>query len=73
MKSTTSSHKTDSKAGLLAGEKSQAVNELQKISTVVIGATSLFVGGWAIACMTAGLITSGGPMGLAMEYIKALI
>jgi hypothetical protein len=73
MKPTTSTNKTAGKAGYIAGEKSRAINELQKISTMVIGFTSLLIGGWAIACMTSGLITSGGPVGLAMEYIKALI
>jgi hypothetical protein len=47
--------------------------ELQKIGVGVLGITSLLCGCWAAACMTAGIIASGGPAGLATNYIKSLI
>jgi hypothetical protein len=69
----TTSTTSSTKAGQLAGDKAHSINELHKIGVVGIGATSLFFGVWAAACMTAGVVTSGGPAGLAMEYIRALI
>lgn len=64
---------TQIKSSASANETSQATVELQKIGATAIGITSLLIGCWAIACMTAGIIASGSPAGLATEYIKALI
>ncbi|KAF0188113.1 MAG: hypothetical protein FD168_1989 [Desulfobulbaceae bacterium] len=72
MKTATSTTKTDIKTGYLASDKTQAVTELQKNSTVVIGFASLLCGAWAVACMTAGLIACGGPAGLILQYFSAL-
>ncbi|MFH2122691.1 MAG: hypothetical protein ABIJ50_04320 [Pseudomonadota bacterium] len=55
-----------------ANENTQAIAELHKAGATVVGIASLFMGGWAIACMTAGVIISGGPVALATEYIKAI-
>jgi hypothetical protein len=72
MKTATAATKTDIKTGYLASDKSHAVTEMQKTSTVVIGFASLLCGGWAVACMTAGLIACGGPTGLIVQYFNAL-
>lgn len=73
MKTTATSATSSTKTGQLADDKARSINEMHKIGVVGIGAVSLFFGVWAAACMTAGVITSGGPVGLVMEYIKALI
>lgn len=65
---TTTQHKT--RAGV--NENTQAIAELHKAGATVVGITSLLIGIWAVACMTAGVIASGGPVSLATEYIKAL-
>jgi len=72
MKTATAATRTDIKTGYLASDKSNAVTEMQKTSTVIIGFVSLLCGGWAVACMTAGLIASGGPSGLIVQYFNAL-
>lgn len=61
------------KTSVIVNENSHATVELQKIGATAIGITSLLIGCWALACMTAGIIASGGPAGLATEYIKALV
>jgi hypothetical protein len=64
---------TQNKVSAIVNETSQATVELQKIGATAIGITSLLIGCWAVACMTAGIIASGSPTGLATEYIKAII
>jgi hypothetical protein len=64
---------TQNKTSAIVHENSQAAVELQKIGATAIGITSLLIGCWAVACMTAGIIASGSPASLATEYIKALV
>ncbi len=72
MKTASAVTKTDIKTGYLASDKSQAVTELQKTSSVIIGFASLLCGARAVACMTAGMIVCGGPAGLIVQYFNAL-
>jgi hypothetical protein len=72
MKTATATTRTEIKTGYLASDKTQAVAELQKSSTVVLGLASLLCGAWAVACMTTGLIASGGPVALIVNYFNAL-
>lgn len=65
--------RTQNQSNVIAKENTQASNELQKIGASTIGITSFLIGGWAVACMTAALVASGGPINLATEYIRALI
>lgn len=64
---------TQNKTITITNENTQATAELQKVGVTVVGITSVLFGGWAVACMTAGVIASGGPTGLVTEYIKALV
>lgn len=64
---------THIKTTAIVNENSQATMELQKIGATAFGITSLLIGCWAVACMTAGIIASGSPAVLATEYIKALV
>jgi hypothetical protein len=64
---------TQAKTRAIVNESTQAIVELHKAGTTVVGVTSLLIGGWAVACMSAGVITSGGPVALATEYIKAIV
>lgn len=69
MKTTT----TQNKISTIVKENVQTAIELQKIGASVIGVSSVLIGGWAVACMTAALNASGGPVNLATDYIRALI
>ena len=64
---------TQNKITTTDNANTQTTVELQKIGVGAIGITSLLIGCWAIACVTAGIIASGGPVGLATNYIKSLI
>lgn len=66
---TTTKHKTRA----IVNENTPAIVELHKTGATVVGITSLLIGGWAVACMTAGVIASGGPLALATEYVKAIV
>ena len=60
------------KTSTIVNENSHTTVDVHQAGATVVGVTSLLLGGWAIACMTAGVITSGGPVALATEYFKAL-
>ena len=56
-----------------ANENTQVATEIHKVGTAVIGITSVLLGGWAVTCMTAGIVVSGGPAALAAAYFKTLV
>jgi len=62
---------TQDKSSVIITENTQTAVEIHKVGATVVGITSLLLGGWAIACMTAGVITSGSPLALVTEYFKA--
>ena len=64
---------TQNKTNAIVNENTQTTVELHKTGATVIGITSVLIGGWAVACMTAGVIASGSPVALATDYIKALV
>ncbi|MBU0664781.1 MAG: hypothetical protein KJ990_09600 [Proteobacteria bacterium] len=64
---------TQNKTRAIVNENSQTTVELHKAGATVVGIISLLFGGWAVACMTAGVIASGGPVSFATEYIKAIV
>jgi hypothetical protein len=64
---------TQNKTIASANENTQVATEIHKVGTAVIGITSILLGGWAVACMTAGIVVNGGPVGLATAYFKALV
>ena len=47
--------------------------ELNKVSAVTVGIASGLIGCWAVACLAAGMINSGGPVSLVSNYMKAFI
>lgn len=64
---------TQNKTRASINENIQSTVELHKAGATAIGITSLLIGSWAVACMTAGVVASGGPAALATNYIKALV
>jgi hypothetical protein len=47
--------------------------ELNKVGAVTVGIASGLIGCWAVACLAAGMISSGGPVSLVSNYMKAFI
>ena len=43
-----------------------------KVGVGVIGVASILIGCWSIVCLTAGLISSGGPASLVSNFITAI-
>jgi hypothetical protein len=64
---------TQNKDRAIVNDNTKAIVELHKAGATVVGITSLLIGGWAVACMTAGVIVSGGPVALATDYLKAIV
>lgn len=73
METTTTVTRADHKTGHISADKARSINDLHKIGTIVIGSTSLFFGAWAVTCMASGLIAAGGPAGLVVQYVKAVM
>ncbi|MBW1636602.1 MAG: hypothetical protein JRJ68_10050, partial [Deltaproteobacteria bacterium] len=46
--------------------------EIGKAGMAAIGITSGLIGCWAVACLVAGTISSGGPVGLIANFFSAL-
>jgi len=61
----------------ISRERSEAIEntavEVGKIGVNAIGITSLMIGCWAVTSLVAGMISSGGPVGLVMNFIKSFI
>lgn len=69
MKTTNSKEQSKSQA-----KTSVDVNaEIAKISVTAITVTAGIIGCWATASLFAGLISSGGPVGLIQNFIAAVI
>ncbi len=47
--------------------------ELNKVGAHAVTLSSALIGCWAVACLTSGIISSGGPAGLVSNFISALI
>lgn len=47
--------------------------ELGKISVKAIAFTSAMLGCWAVACLVGGMISSGGPVSLVMNFVSSFI
>ncbi len=43
-----------------------------KVGVGVIGVASILIGCWSVVCLTAGLISSGGPASLVSNFITAI-
>jgi len=61
----------------LMGEELQQSHELgTELSTVPvlgIGTVAAFIGGWALVCLASGIVASGGPVALVVDWVKAVI
>lgn len=54
-----------------ATEHSRVEEEISKVGVYTIGAVSLAIGIWGLACFT-GALVSYGPLGVARGYLSAV-
>ena len=58
----------------LNGTRSTDVGmEFSKVTAVGIGVTAAFIGGWALICLTSGMIAGGGPVAMVTSWFRAVI
>ena len=46
-------------------------DELSKVALYTVGASTILIGCWAVVCLFSGMISSGGPVSLVTNFIKA--
>jgi hypothetical protein len=56
-----------------AKTKANASSEISKVSVTAIAISAGIIGCWATACLFAGTISSGGPLGLVQNLISTII
>lgn len=49
-----------------------STNEISKVAVSVIGISAGLIGAWAVACVVAGISSSGGPVELVSSLFKAI-
>lgn len=55
-----------------AASESGATAEISRVAVTAIGLSAGVIGIWAVACMAAGLLNSGGPVTLVSSLFKAI-
>lgn len=54
------------------GAAKSSTNEISKVAVSAIGISAGLIGVWAVACVIAGISSSGGPFELVSNLIKAI-
>ncbi len=49
-----------------------ATSEISKVSSVVMTISAASIGCWALACLFAGTVASGGPSGLLTSLVTTI-
>lgn len=49
-----------------------STNEISKVAVSAIGVSAGLIGVWAVACVVAGISSSGGPVELVTSLFKAI-
>ena len=52
--------------------RSDATSETSKTAVTAIGIAAALIGVWAVACMVAGMLNSGGPVSLVSNLFEAI-
>lgn len=47
-------------------------DQIYRVGAAVVGISSGVIGIWAAACLVAGMIASGGPLGLIVNWLNAV-
>ncbi len=61
---------TQSRAATLT--EANVTYEIDKVSTTIVAFSAATIGCWATACLFAGTISSGGPLGLLNSLITTI-
>ena len=56
----------------ISSESVNATTDVSKVFLYSIGAVSSIIGLWSFACIVGGMISSGGPLALAIGYFSAI-
>jgi hypothetical protein len=68
MKTTT----TGTRTGSAAQSNVRVDDQLYKVGAGVVGIASCAIGIWAVVSLGAGMIASGGPVGLVLNWLSAV-
>lgn len=68
MKNMTTATRTDS----AVNSNVRVDDQLYKVGVAAVGIASCAIGIWAVVCLGAGMIASGGPFALLMNWAKAV-
>ena len=63
---------TATRTGSAVNSNVRVDDQLSKVGVATVGIVSCAIGIWAVACLGAGLVASGGPIGLAMNWLNAV-
>ena len=55
-----------------SGAAKSSTSEISKVAVSAIGISAGLIGIWAVACVIAGISSSGGPIELVSDLIKAI-
>lgn len=53
--------------------KQSTSNEVSKVMVTAFSISAGLIGIWAVACMVAGVVNSGGPISLVSSLFKAIL
>ncbi len=63
---------TATRTGSAAKSEVRVDDQLYKVGMAVMGISSCAIGLWAAACIVAGMVASGGPIALVMNWFGAV-
>ena len=63
---------TATRTGSAAQSKVRVDDQLYKVGVGVVGIASCAIGIWAVVSLGAGMIASGGPVGLVLNWLSAV-
>ena len=64
---------TAAQSKTIARTTSDAAVEVSKVGVYGIAFSAAIIGCWSVACLVAGTISSGGPVGLIGNFVKSFI
>lgn len=64
--------KLEQKTEINVSEKGSVSTEVSKVTITVVAVLGVAVGMWSLACIVGGLASSGGPVQLAGNWLKAV-
>jgi hypothetical protein len=65
-------NKTNTRQKTQARAKSSASREVSTVAVTAVSITAGLIGIWAVACMVAGVLNTGGPVALVSNLFKAI-